>query len=860
MISSKGMKYLRLTTALLLLLCVGVLIWVFTHLNAQGSQTIDDVSGEFMSQMSAQIKLNFDSEIRLYRSKLGSLVYSLKAQNLAEGSQESRDSFADMAREEGFSYVSLYDADGNADPLYGDALVLDEWEAFKRDVEQGVEHVTAGTSDSNAIMMVFGVPVSRPMSNGHDSVLLAMGISLDDLSRALSLDVSETQVYSHIIRKDGTFILNSSSSEADSYFYLIINKGTFTAYSEEEAVARLSATMEAGESAFYVIEVSGTRAITYLSPLPETDWYLVSVLPYSVLHDPIDSLVQQRTFTFVGGGIVLVGVIVIAFLRYYRVSQEQMGELAKAREEADAANRAKSEFLSNMSHDIRTPMNAITGMTSIARANIDDRDLVTDCLKKVDLAARHLLGLINDVLDMSKIESGKLSLNPAPLLLPEVVENVVTIVQSQVQAKRQSFNVYVRDITVERVFADGTRLNQVLLNILSNALKFTPAEGRVTLSVTQEEVEGRPDVIRTHFLVSDTGIGMSPEFREKIFDSFEREDRATVRRIEGTGLGMAITKQIVDMMGGTIEVESEVGVGSSFHVVLDLPRDGEAEGAESLPPWDILVVDDNADSAETAALMLGGMGAHAEYVVTGAEAIERVRARHAAGSDYDGVLLDWKMPDMSGVDLARRIRGEVGDGMPILLVSAYDWSDIEGEARSAGVTGFVAKPLFMSTLSHALLPLAGDDGSDRVKADREESDLSGLHALLAEDNDLNWEVASELLGACGLSLVWARNGEECVKLFSESEPGYYDLVLMDIRMPIMNGYDAARAIRALERPDALEIPIIAMTADAFSEDRERAFECGMNAHVSKPIDMKETLRVVSRCLEKRKADEGGRLS
>ena len=817
--TDRRMRYLRASLVALLVVCVGVLVWVFAHLNEQGDQTIDDISGEFMSQMSAQIKLNFDSEVRLYRSELDSVAFSLKAQNLDPSSQESRTTFAEMAQDHGFTYVALYDTEGNADPLLGDVLSLDEWDAFEADVTSGTEHVTAGTSASGETMMVFGVPVVRPMSDGGKSVLLAVGISLDELSRSLSLDVSQTQVYSHIVRKDGSFILDSSDSGSASYFDLLGSSGTFAEVSEEEAVRRLTATMSTGESAFYVVESGGERAITYLSPLPGTDWYLVSVLPYSVLHDPIENLVQQRALTSLAGGAVIVVLMAAAFLRYYHISQAQMDELARA------------------------------------RSSLDDRELVADCLKKVDLASRHLLGLINDVLDMSKIESGKLSLNPASLSLPEVVENIVAIVQPQVQAKHQSFDVFVRDISAEGVCADGTRLNQVLLNLLSNALKFTPAGGRITLSVRQEALPESPELVRTHFVVRDTGIGMSPEFREKIFESFEREDRATVRRIEGTGLGMAITKQIVDMMGGTIEVESEVGEGSTFHVTLDLPRDDSLGDFEELPAWDMLVVDDSADSAETAALMLDRMGAHAEYVVTGEEALARVEERHSRGADYHGVLLDWKMPDMSGAELARRIREAVGNDVPILLVSAYDWSDVEDEARSAGVTGFVAKPLFMSTLSRALAPLATASGAGAASEARDESDLSGLRGLMAEDNDLNWEVASELLGACGLELDWARNGEECVDLFSASEPGHYDVVLMDIRMPIMNGYDAARAIRSLDREDAARVPIVAMTADAFSEDRERARECGMDAHVAKPIDLRETVRVISRCVAARRSGE-----
>lgn len=899
MLGRRSVRGLVTELLVMLVLCMGVFSAVTLYALSRSDETIDGVSGAFMEQMSAQLRLNFSSELSLYRSELESARLAVAAANIESGS-DARTVFAEQAASYSFSYAALYSTSGTADVLMGPAVELDDQGAFTAKVLAGEDAVTSGTAEDGTELLVFAVPVERRMLWGETSAMLAVGVPLADVVDALSLDVSTTQVYTHIVRADGSFVLNSGSTDATSYLQLLRDNEGLEGVRYDITADELARTFDEGGSAFYVANINGERYASYLAPLDGTDWFIVSVLPYSVLHDPIDSLVWGLVAAALVGCVVIAGALAFVFVRYLRLARSQMLELDAARrtaddarrtadaarEQADAANRAKSEFLSNMSHDIRTPMNAIVGMTAIARAHADNPATVSDSLKKIELSAKHLLGLINDVLDMSKIESGRLALNVAPVSLPDIVENIVGIMQPQVHAKRQDFDVVVRGIRCEDVLADATRLNQVLLNLLSNAHKFTPVGGRISLIVEQLDdgtdagatggaadtagtagapadgaaagtADGSvpaPGRVRTRFTVRDTGIGMSPAFKEKIFDSFEREDTARVRKIEGTGLGMAITKRIVDEMGGDIAVESEQGVGTTFTVTVDLERAG-AQEPMALPAWSLLVVDDDRDLCESAAATLEDLGAHAEWVQSGGEAVELVEERSRGAEGFRAVLIDWQMTGMDGIACARAIRARVGSSTPILLISAYDWTEIESEARAAGIDGFVAKPLFRSTLYRALSAVA-DGPSASSEASAPEADLAGRRVLLAEDNELNWEVARELLGALGLELTWAENGREAVDAFASSEPGTFDAVLMDIRMPEMDGYQATRAIRALPRPDAATVPVIAMTADAFSEDIERARDAGMDAHVAKPIDLRELVRTLARCLAG--AGEGAR--
>lgn len=726
-----SVRLLRWGVAGLLALCVSVFLTVSLFVMRSSDTTIDGVSGGFMEQMSAQIRLNFQSEIRLYRSELESVSLSVEIDEQA-GDAERRAVFVDEAERRGFRYVAILDG-GDTSVLMGPELALDEREAFVRDTLAGDDTVTAGLSDDGQTMIVLAEPLLRSDGSGErdgERVLVA-GVPLTEAVEALSLDASTTEVYTHIIRADGSFILNSNRDlHYDSYLELLrVNEGRPGVVYDITA-DRLKTIMDAGDSVFYVSNVNGERYASYLAPLEGTSWFIVSVLPFRVLHDPIDSLAWNLFAAAAIGCLFILVVLAFVLTRYLKLLRAQMDALAEAREQADAASRAKSEFLSNMSHDIRTPMNAIVGMTKIARDDPSDEATVRRCLDTISTSSAHLLGLINDVLDMSRIESGRLEFSFEPTRLTDIVRAAEGVIRPQADARGQRFEVDVRSIVCDTVLVDRTRLGQVLINLLSNAVKFTPDGGCVTLAVEQEGDEvaagdgaaegagtaAEPGtLVRTRLTVRDAGIGMSEEFQRKVFDSFEREDRARVHKTEGTGLGMAIVKRIVDGMGGTIEVNSRVGEGTCFTVVLDL----------------------------------------------------------ACAPDAD--------------------------------------------AREASIG---------------------------------EVSLDGLRVLLAEDNDINGEIACELLGGCGLEVTWVQDGRGAVDAFSASEPGAFAAILMDIRMPVMGGYDAARAIRALDRDDAARVPIIAMTADAFAEDIARARECGMDAHVAKPIDLSELLATLRRCLAK----------
>ncbi len=531
-------------------------------------------------------------------------------------------------------------------------------------------------------------------------------------------------------------------------------------------------------------------------------------------------------------------------------TQELNAKLQVAVEKAESANRAKSTFLSNMSHDIRTPMNAIIGFTTLALSNIDDTDRVKDYLGKTLASSNHLLSLINDVLDMSRIESGKIHLEEVEVNLSDVLHDLKTIVSGQIYAKQLELYMDAMDVTDEDVYCDKTRLNQILLNLLSNAIKFTPAGGTVSVRVRQLAGQVR-GCGQYEFRIKDNGIGMSPEFAQKIFEPFERERTSTVSRIQGTGLGMAITKNIVDMMGGTIEVQTAQGKGTEFTVCVPMRAQTEQRLVEKITELEglkALVVDDDFNTCDSVTKMLVKVGMRAEWTLSGKEAVLRARQSIEMSDVYHAYIIDWRLPDMNGIEVTRQIRS-LHDDTPIIILTAYDWSDIEVEAKAAGVTAFCSKPMFMSDLRETLMSALGQKPADAVQRllPEKNADFKGKHILLVEDNELNREIAQEILQEYGFLVDTAENGAVAVEKVSTAAPGSYDLVLMDVQMPIMDGYTATRKIRALDDPARAKLPILAMTANAFDEDRRNALESGMNGFLSKPIvidDLVQELRKI----------------
>ncbi|MCM1235003.1 MAG: response regulator, partial [Ruminococcus flavefaciens] len=540
--------------------------------------------------------------------------------------------------------------------------------------------------------------------------------------------------------------------------------------------------------------------------------------------------------TVFGALIVLAFVFYIKRARAYARQQEQMQiSLQKALDAADSANKAKTNFLSSMSHDIRTPMNAIVGMTDIAKKHTDDKEKLDDCLDKITLSSQHLLTLINDVLDISKIESGKFALNPIHFSLRKTMDNLVNIVRPMIKSKEQEFDVRIHNVNYEMLYGDELRISQVFINILSNAVKYTPKGGKIILDLYEERIDTQ--TIRITYIVKDNGIGMSHEYMEHMYDTFTRADDSRTNKVQGTGLGLAIVRQMVTLMNGTIDCESESDKGTTFTVKLELPIGEDASRAYTLPPIDILFVDDDEAFLAITEDTVEEMGANAETACSGEEALELVKKRHETNNDYDIAVVDWKMPGMSGAETVQAIRGVAGTDTSIILVSAYDWSDIEDDAKNSGADGFISKPLFKSYLSEKIGIAVNDEEKKSGADEAENGDLRGMNVLVAEDNDLNWEVISELLNMYGIASDHAENGKEAVSMIQSADDGKYDLILMDIQMPIMNGREAAMEIRKSSRNYVKNIPIIAMTADAFAEDIDACLAAGMDGHAAKPVDM-----------------------
>ena len=519
-----------------------------------------------------------------------------------------------------------------------------------------------------------------------------------------------------------------------------------------------------------------------------------------------------------------------------QIEQKQQDALRSALAAAEHANKAKTVFLNSMSHDIRTPMNAILGFTALATTHLDNAELVKDYLQKISVSGQHLLSLINDVLDMSRIESGTIKLDNAPVHLPDVLHDLRTIIQGNISAKQLDLYVDTQDIQHEDIITDKLRLNQILLNIVGNAVKFTPAGGTINIRVREKPCP-RSGCTTFVFSVKDNGIGMSPEFQQHVFDSFAREQTATRSGIQGTGLGMAITKNIVDMMGGTITLKSEQGKGSEFTVTLDCKISETQTKSQPIPELRgarALVVDDDAQTCMSVSKMLRQIEMTADWTTSGKEAILRAQEAHEQGRDFKVYIIDWLMPDMNGIETVRRIRKVIEPGTPIIILTAYDWSDIEQEAREAGVTAFVAKPLFMSELRAVLTHTQTEPQPMQMP---KHTGYAGKKVLLVEDNALNREIATAILEQAGLQVDSVEDGTDAVARMNTAAEDQYDLILMDIQMPRMDGYTDTRKIRSLENHRKANIPIVAMTANAFDEDRKKAFAAGMNAHVAKPIDM-----------------------
>ncbi len=638
-----------------------------------------------------------------------------------------------------------------------------------------------------------------------------------------------------MIDADGNYIIKGHSFKNSNLFEFYKSYNVLDAAAAQELFGKITSST----GSLKMRNSRGEECILAYTPVAATEgWTLLSFIPMN------DLSVNTENWLLIG--FISVGLLIL-FIFDLAVILVFNKRLQAAAREAASANKAKTDFLSTMSHDIRTPMNAIIGLTAITEKNLGDTNSVKENLRKITLASDHLLTLINDILDISKVESGKLNLSPQTFSIVETVENLVNLSQPMIKEKNIEFNFRVIRMEKEYLYGDRLRLNQIYINILSNAIKYTEPGGRVSVDMAEEE-SPKEGCVRLTYIVDDTGIGMTPEYMKTMYQPFSRQTDSRVNSIQGTGLGLAITKQMVDLMGGTIDCQSEQGKGTKFTVVLDIPVADVQREDMKLDPMDVLVVDDDEIFSETASDLLKSLGATAERAGSGTEALEMIANRHKEGRDYRIVILDLKMPDVDGIETIARIRAEVDPNLPILLTSAYEWSDIEEKAKEVGANGFLSKPLFRSTLYDKINKILGTEAKS-VEPENDDSDLQGMRILIAEDNDINWEIISTLLDMHGIAAERAENGRVCVEKMKSAAEGSYDLIFMDIQMPEMNGLDATKNIRALESPWASSVPIIAMTADAFSENITECLNAGMNGHIAKPIDVKLVIKEIRRTKE-----------
>lgn len=829
---------------LLLLTAATGFLYMNQRIKELNAKTVQNVGFSYLSALTTETvnhaQTYFDGKFDILNQTLdASLMQAENAEQLKE-----------MINAEitvGSPYVALLTSDGEREVLRGDESIQSyDMVNFEKVLETGENWVILTISDTGK-QMVEMVLVRDFNIDGKNYCALLCDVPTSTLNDVLNLSYGEEMVYSFLIRRqDSGFVVRNEDATSDNYYARIRERyETYDGKTSEAYIAEISNAMQEGINYQSMFRINGEERMMFARQLSHSDWYLMTFLRFSEMEELLYANNRESTHIFTNCFVAFCVVFIVIFSLFAIYSYRHAQELERLKNEAIAANQSKSEFLSNMSHDIRTPMNIIAGMTDIARSNIDDKEKVLECLNKIIKSSRHLLSLINDVLDMSKIESGKMTLSEVQLSLRESLENIVAIIQPQIKGKNQLFDIYIQNVICEDVYCDSLRLNQILINLLSNAAKYTPEGGSIALTLTQEVSPYGSDYVRSHFYVRDNGIGMTEDFIAVLFDSFVREDRERVTKEEGTGLGLAITKHIVDMMGGKIDVKSAPGEGSEFHVTLDLRRGNTNAEDMTLEGMKVLVVDDDPDLCSSAVHALTEIGAQAQFVTDSKKAVELIRNDP---HNFDIVLVDCQMPGMDGMEASRKIREHTGTELPVILISAYDWVDLEKKAKEAGVNGFISKPLFKSTLFFGIKRIT----EEKMSSEHEEKmspTFSGERVLIAEDNELNSEIAVAILTAAGLEVDCTENGKLCAEKFAASPEGYYQAVLMDIRMPVMNGYEATKTIRAMERADA-NVPIIAMTADAFSEDVARAKACGMNGHVAKPLDMRALFYLLKQEMEK----------
>ncbi len=830
-------------------LTIVLLVCYTLFMGNQIDYTTSNISRIYIAEINLQLQQKFRSIMEVRLAQVDRIIAAVSP-DAYDGSDAVNEIIKNEGLSRNFSFAGFLDEDYKLCPVYGGDFTIEGDNDIKDSIEYDGNVLEYATDENGVKYLMFGRGTTDyVLENGKHSTAFVVCMEMSLMDEALFLDSEEGNVYTHIINHNGDFIISNGFIEGDNYFDGVIKTEITDVKEAEKCIDGLKHAIDTDEQYSFSYVLNGERFYVCCSSFSDnSEWYYVTVMRSAVFDQYFDRLNQVKFAAIAVVLAILLSSIVGIIVIYFNKNQKQMDELINAKILAVKESNAKTDFLSAMSHDIRTPMNAVIGMTNIALKNIDDKERVKYCLEKVSTSSKHLLSMINDILDISKIESGKMQLSIRAVSLKSVIDDLVALSQTMLKEKGQKFDVVIHDITAEEVYCDDIRLYQILVNIVSNAFKYTPEGGKILIEAYQQASDKGEDYVKTCFKVIDNGIGMSPEFIKKIFDEFEREDNDIVRNSIGTGLGMAISKQLADLMEGEIEVESVLNEGSVFTLSVDFKIAGIFEMNEKLPDWDALVVDDDEILCETAVSNLKELGVNAEWITESVKAVEIIENRRKTGREYDFVLLDWNMPDMDGVETIRKIRSTGSVNLPVFLISAYDLSDVKERVNLNEFEGFIAKPLFKSRLYQTLEKYAGHVGEKDAASKDSAPSFADKRVLVAEDVDINWEIVKEALTSVGIQAENAENGRECIEKLCASPVGYYDLILMDIRMPVMNGIDATKEIRKLDRADK-DLPIVAMTANAFSGDIQECLDCGMNGHIAKPIDLKTFFAVLHRFLD-----------